>query len=239
MLDLVGESAQCIVAEFRHFVAEVRRFVAYRMGAATKPIGDPVQHGGHDRPGAFGNLCRARWCAVANAFQLLLQQPQAPFDFTDIGEYRTGMTSLTKHGAPPSKREKNSSLTRITLYGSLVHGSRPQLRKTEPRVSANFFGSGVLETTMGKSGLTGDGDSLSMSKSSRIRFSNVLSTFIGKPDGGIYRLPLWPNVSGELKFHARQKHASHLILKARGEKWVPKGTVSASSSIVSERQKLR
>jgi hypothetical protein len=68
MLDLVGESAQCIVAELHHLVAEVRRFVAYRMGAAAKPIGDPVQHGGNDRPGAFGNLCRARGCAVANAF---------------------------------------------------------------------------------------------------------------------------------------------------------------------------
>jgi hypothetical protein len=61
MLDLFGETAQCLVAEFR-------RFVAHGMGAATKPIGDAAQRGGDGRCGAFDNLCRARGCAVANAF---------------------------------------------------------------------------------------------------------------------------------------------------------------------------
>jgi hypothetical protein len=61
MLDLVGEAAQCIVTEFP-------RFVAHGMRAATKPIGDVAQHGGDGRPDAFDNLCRARRCAVANAF---------------------------------------------------------------------------------------------------------------------------------------------------------------------------
>jgi hypothetical protein len=59
MLDLFGETAQCLVAEFR-------RFVAHGMGAATKPISDAAQHGGNGRPGAFSNLCRARGCTVAN-----------------------------------------------------------------------------------------------------------------------------------------------------------------------------
>jgi hypothetical protein len=37
MLDLVGEPAQCIVTEFR-------RFVAHGMRAGMKPIGDAAQH---------------------------------------------------------------------------------------------------------------------------------------------------------------------------------------------------
>jgi hypothetical protein len=61
MLDLVGEPAQCIVTEFR-------RIVAHGMRAGMKPIGDAAQHGGDGRPDAFDNLCRARGCAVANAF---------------------------------------------------------------------------------------------------------------------------------------------------------------------------
>jgi hypothetical protein len=61
MLDLVGQAAQCIVADFR-------RFVAHGMRAATKSIGNAAQDGGNGRPGAFDNLCRARGCAVANAF---------------------------------------------------------------------------------------------------------------------------------------------------------------------------
>jgi hypothetical protein len=61
MLDLVGEASQCIVTEFRSFVA-------HGMRAATKPIGDAAQHRGDGRPNAFGNLCRARGCAVADAF---------------------------------------------------------------------------------------------------------------------------------------------------------------------------
>jgi len=61
MLDLVGEPVQCIVTEFR-------RFVAHGMRAATKPIGDAAQHGGDGRPDTFDNLCRAHGCAVANAF---------------------------------------------------------------------------------------------------------------------------------------------------------------------------
>jgi hypothetical protein len=61
MLDLVGQAAQCIVTEFS-------RFVAHGMGAATKPISDAAQHGSDGRPDAFDNLCRARGCAVANAF---------------------------------------------------------------------------------------------------------------------------------------------------------------------------
>jgi hypothetical protein len=60
MLDLVGQTAQYIVAKFG-------RFVAHGMGAAPKPIGDAAQHGGNGRPGALGNLCRTPGCAVANA----------------------------------------------------------------------------------------------------------------------------------------------------------------------------
>jgi hypothetical protein len=61
MLDLVGEPAQCIVTEFR-------RIVAHGMRAGMKPIGDAAQHGGDGRPDSFDDLCRARGCAVANAF---------------------------------------------------------------------------------------------------------------------------------------------------------------------------
>jgi hypothetical protein len=59
MLDLFGQAAQCIVAEFS-------RFVAHGMGAATKPISDAAQHGGNGPPGAFGKFCRARGCTAAN-----------------------------------------------------------------------------------------------------------------------------------------------------------------------------
>jgi hypothetical protein len=61
VLDLIGEATQCIITEFR-------RFVAHGMRAATKAIGDAAQHGGDGRPDAFDNLCRARGCAVAHAF---------------------------------------------------------------------------------------------------------------------------------------------------------------------------
>jgi len=103
MLDLIGEAAQRIVAEVRHLIAEIRRLVAHRMGATTKPIGDSAQHGGKGRAGAFGNLSRARRCTVANACKLLLERRQAMFDFTHVGEHRTGISRLTKHRAPPWK----------------------------------------------------------------------------------------------------------------------------------------
>jgi hypothetical protein len=99
MLDLVGQAAQCIVTE-------LSRFVAHGLGAATKPISDAAQHGGNGRSGAFGNFCRGRGCTAANTLYLLLERPQASFDFTDIGEHRTGISRLTKHGAPPWKREQ-------------------------------------------------------------------------------------------------------------------------------------
>jgi hypothetical protein len=60
MLDLVGQTAQYIVAKFG-------RFVAHGMGAATKLIGDAAQHRSNGRLDALGNLCRAPGCAVANA----------------------------------------------------------------------------------------------------------------------------------------------------------------------------
>jgi hypothetical protein len=116
MLDLIGEAAQCIVAEFR-------RFVAHGMRAATKPIGNAAQDGGHGRPGASA----VRFHGQRGASHGNIQIDQA---------WCASLETRTKIAANPH------------------HLISSRQRFAYPRISANFSGSGVLDTT-GKSDLAG------------------------------------------------------------------------------------
>jgi hypothetical protein len=49
-----------------------------------------------------GSLHRTCGGAPAAAFQALLDRPQAPFDFTDVGGHRAGISGLTEHQEPLS-----------------------------------------------------------------------------------------------------------------------------------------
>jgi hypothetical protein len=56
-----------------------------------------------------GGLHGTRRGSDTNTFQTLFHRSQAPFDFTDIGGHRAGISGLTKHHEAPSE------LRRITI----------------------------------------------------------------------------------------------------------------------------
>jgi hypothetical protein len=101
MLYLPGKAVYCMVAKLRGLAAELRRFVAHGIGASAKPLGDTAQGCRNCLPDMVGCLQSTRGRAPADALQALLDRPQSPFDFPDIGRHRAGMSELTEHHEPP------------------------------------------------------------------------------------------------------------------------------------------
>jgi hypothetical protein len=95
-----------MVAKLRGIAAELRRFVTHGIGAAAKPVGDTAQRCSNCLTDMVGRLQSTCGRAPADALQALLDRPQSPFDFTDIGEHRAGMSELTEHHKPPWSNEK-------------------------------------------------------------------------------------------------------------------------------------
>jgi hypothetical protein len=106
MLDFLGKAAQGIVAKLRCLAADFCRLVAHKIGAPAKPVGHAAQHRSNGLSNVVGSVRGTRGRSDTDTFQTLFHGPQAPFDFTDIGGHRAGISGLTKHHEPPLESER-------------------------------------------------------------------------------------------------------------------------------------
>src|ERR1700730_16017500 len=86
-----------MVTKLSRLAAELSRFVAHGTGASAKPFGYAAQRRSNGLTDVVGGLHGTCGGAPADAFQALLDRPQAPFDFTDIGGHRAGISGPTEH----------------------------------------------------------------------------------------------------------------------------------------------
>src|ERR1700730_12445813 len=114
MLDFLGKAAQGIVAKLRCLAADFCRFVAHKIGAPAKPVGHAAQRRGNGLSDVVGSLRGTRGRSDTNTFQTLFHRPHAPFDFTDIGGHRAGISGLTKHHKPPLGDGRDSARERLS-----------------------------------------------------------------------------------------------------------------------------
>jgi hypothetical protein len=98
-----------MVAKLRGLATELRRFVAHGIGASAKPVGDTAQRCSNCLTDMVGRLQSTCGRAPPDALQALLDRPQSPFDFTDIGGHRARMSGLTEHHEPPWSNEKRAA----------------------------------------------------------------------------------------------------------------------------------